>query len=147
MSMTLADRSDYFRGLLLLTRKDSVITNEEKAVLLRLGELLQFNREFCEHTIRNLLQNPYFDEKPPFFSNRECAEMFLLDGIKVAFADHNLHKKEYAWIQEIAVKNDISLEWLSDRLSEFLNETDFNRNNFEIERYSTQMTIALPVPV
>ena len=147
MPMTLTDRSDYFRGLLLLTRKDNVITNEEKAVLLRLGELLQFNREFCENTIRDLLQNPYFDEKPPLFSNRECAEMFLLDGIKLAFADHNLHKKEYAWMQEIATKNDISLEWLSTRLSGSLNEKDYDRNNFEIERYSTQMTIALPIPV
>lgn len=146
MHLTLADRSNYFKGLLLLIRKDNVITHEEEVMLLRLGEILQFNREFCENTIRDLLQNPHIDETPPLFSNRECAELFLLDGIKVAFADHNLHKKEYAWMQEIAAKNDISAKWLSACLSDFLNEKDFDRNNFEIERYSTQQPIALSVP-
>lgn len=34
MKMTLADRSNYFKGLLLLTRKDNIVTNEEKTMLL-----------------------------------------------------------------------------------------------------------------
>jgi len=123
MNMTIQDRSLYFKGLLLLTRKDNIIADEEKALLLRLGELLQFNREFCENTIRDILKNSHMNEEPPLFSNREFAEMFLLDGIKMAFADNNLHKKEFRWMQEIAEKNSISADWLSARLSDFLNDT------------------------
>ena len=147
MQMTLADRSNYFKGLLLLARKDDILANEEKAMLLRLGELLQFNREFCEQTIFNLLKNPHLDKTPPTFSNKECTELFLLDGIKVAFSDHNLHKKEYAWMQEIAKQNDISSEWLAARLADFLNgENGAQQNNFEIEDFVSQMTVALPLP-
>jgi len=147
MQMTLADRSNYFKGLLLLARKDKVLADEEKAMLLRLGELLQYNRDFCEQTIYNLLTNPHLDEIPPTFSNKECTELFLLDGIKIAFADHNLHKKEYTWMQEIAMQNDISSDWLTARLADFLNgENGTRQNNFEIENFVSQMTVALPLP-
>ena len=147
MQMTLADRSNYFKGLLLLARKDKVLADEEKAMLLRLGELLQYNRDFCEQTIYNLLTNPHLDEIPPTFSNKECTELFLLDGIKIAFADHNLHKKEYTWMQEIAMQNDISSDWLTARLADFLNgENGTRQNNFEIENFVSQRTVALPLP-
>lgn len=147
MQMTLADRSNYFKGLLLLARKDNIIADEEKAVLLRLGQILQFNREFCEQTIHYLLSNPHMDDSAPLFSNKECAELFLLDGIKVAFADHNLHQKEYAWMLEVAQQNGISSEWLADRLADFLNEVSENPNmTFEIEGFAAQMTVALPLP-
>ncbi len=145
MNMTLQDRSLYFKGLLLLTRKDNVIADEEKALLLRLGELLQFNREFCENTIRDLLNNSHLDEEPPLFSNKEFAEMFLLDGIKMAFADNNLHKKEYGWMQEIAERNSIPADWLSARLSDFLNETQTKKIPlFEIETFTGQQLTMLP---
>ncbi len=148
MNMTLQDRSLYFKGLLLLTRKDNIIANEEKALLLRLGELLQFNREFCENTIRDILKNPYMDEEPPLFSNREFAEMFLLDGIKMAFADNNLHKKEYGWMQEIAEKNNVSADWLSARLSDFLTDAPTGTNPpFEIETFTGQQLTLLPSAV
>lgn len=139
MNMTLQDRSLYFKGLLLLTRKDNFIADEEKALLLRLGELLDFNRAFCENTIRDVLDNPFIDEAPPLFSSKECAEMFLLDGIKMAFADHNLHKKEYEWMQEIAIQNTISEEWLAARLADFLNKDESGANQpFVIETFSNQ---------
>ncbi len=147
MQMTLADRSNYFKGLLLLARKDNIIADEEKEMLLRLGELLQFNREFCERTIFNLLNNPHLDETPPTFSNKKCAELFLIDAIKVAFADHDLHKKEYTWMQEIAIQNGISCDWLDARISDFLNEENkVQQNKFEIEGFVAQMTVALPLP-
>lgn len=148
MNMTLRDRSLYFTGLLLLTRKDNIIADEEKAILLRLGELLQFNHEFCENTIQNILKNPHMNEEPPLFSNREFAEMFLLDGIKMAFADHNLHKKEYDWMQEIAEKNSVSAKWLAARLSEFLRKHVTETNPpFEIETFTGQQLTVLSTTV
>ncbi len=148
MKMTLQDRSLYFKGLLLLTRKDNIITSEEKALLLRLGELLEFNRDFCENTIRDVLKNSYIDESPPLFSNRECAELFLLDGIKMAFADNNLHQKEYEWMVEIAAQNKISTKWLSDRLTDFLKNTENGQSLlFEIESFSVQPFAKLPESV
>lgn len=112
-----------------------------------MGELLQFNREFCETTIRDLLDNSHIDDNPPQFSNKECTEMFLLDGIKVAFADYNLHIKEYSWMQEIASQNGISYAWLSERLTEFLNsENNTDHKNFELEDFVSKMPLALSVP-
>ena len=145
MNMTLQDRSFYFKGLLLLTRKDHIIADEEKALLLHLGALLQFNRDFCENTIRDVLNNPHFDEKPPLFSNRECAEMFLQDGIKMAFADNNLHKDEFEWMREIALRNNISSDWLSARLADFLNDHKIGeRPVFKIETFTNQQITVLP---
>lgn len=145
MTMTLADRSHYYRGLLLLTRKDNIVTNEEKAILLRLGELLQFNREFCESTIRDLLNNPHFDESPPKFSSREVAEMFLMDGIRVAFADHNLHQAEFKWMQEIADLNEVDSNWLSQQLFAFLDDAS-EPGLFQLQQATPALPLTLPVP-
>lgn len=145
MKMTLEDRSLYFKGLLLLIKKDFIITPEEKEMLMRLGALLQFNADFCELTIKDLLHNKHIDDEPLIFSNKECANVFLMDSIKVAFADDNLHIKEYEWMQNIATANDISQEWLSIQLHIFLNSTDENeKNTFEIQKYSSRLAVTLP---
>lgn len=142
--MTLADRSHYYRGLLLLTRKDNIITDEEKALLLRLGELLQFNRDFCEETIGDLLINPHFDESPPKFSNKSVAKMFLLDGIRIAFADHNLHTAEFKWMQEIARINRINNDWLNQNVVSFL-EGHSQSQRFQLENATGHTQLTLPV--
>ena len=130
------DRSYYFKGMLLLVRKDEKICAEEKKLLMRIGKILRFNQRFCEQTINDLLQNEHITELPLEFSTKEWAEIFLKDAIKIAYSDHELHIKEYNWLQQIARTNKISDQWLLDQLSTFLNRHEPDEEiNFEIEKF------------
>jgi len=130
------DRSYYFKGMLLLVKKDEKISLEEKELLMRIGKILRFNQQFCEQTIKDLLHNEHITEFPLQFSNKEWAEIFLKDALKIAFSDHELHIKEYNWLQQIARTNMISDQWLLDQLSTFLNRHEPDKEiNFEIEKF------------
>ena len=130
------DRSYYFKGMLLLVRKDEKISGEERALLMRIGKILRFNQRFCEQTIDDLLRNEHITELPLQFSNKEWAEVFLKDAIKIAYSDHELHIKEYNWLQQIARTNNISDQWLLEQLSDFLNNHELNKEvRFEVQKF------------
>jgi len=129
------DRSYYFKGMLLLVRKDKKISNEEKELLMRIGKILRFNQRFCEQTISDLLENEHITELPLQFSTKEWAEFFLKDAIKIAYSDHEIHFEEYNWLQQIARANDIRDEWLVDQLSDFLSRHEPDEKvSFEVEK-------------
>jgi len=142
MSINLRDKSLYLQGMFILIGKDSVVSPEENEMVMHMGRLLQFSTEFCQETIQNLLQNEYIGQLRPVFSDVEFSKIFLKDAIKLAFADNQLHSKEYEWLKKVARRNKISDEWLSFQLSSFLNmpETD-EKKTLEIERlYNKQAT-------
>jgi len=142
MSINLRDKSLYLQGMFILIGKDSVVSPEENEMVMHMGRLLQFSTEFCQETIQNLLQNEYIGQITPVFSDVEFSKIFLKDAIKLAFADNQLHSKEYEWLKKVARRNKISDEWLSFQLSSFLNmpETD-EKKTLEIERlYNKQAT-------
>ena len=130
------DRSYYFKGMLLLVRKDEKISLEERELLMRIGKILRFNQRFCEQTINDLLHNEHITEFPLQFSDKVWAELFLKDAIKIAYSDHELHPGEYDWLLQIARTNDINDQWLLDQLSTFLNRHEPDEEiNFEIEKF------------
>lgn len=133
------DRSYYFKGMLLLVRKDEKISVEERKMLMKIGKILRFNQRFCEQTINDLLQNEHITDLPLQFSTKEWAEIFLKDGIKIAYSDHQLHVEEYNWLQQIARINKISDQWLSDQFSNFLtNHNPDEEISFEVEKIYIQ---------
>ncbi len=148
MSINLKDKSLYLQGMFILIGKDSVISPEENEMVMHIGKLLQFSTEFCQATIQNLLQNEYIGQLTPVFSDVEFSKIFLKDGIKLAFADNQLHSKEYEWLKEVARRNKISDEWLSFQLSSFLNmrETE-EKNTLEIEKFYNQQSNYKPVHI
>jgi hypothetical protein len=109
------DGSSYFRGLLLLIRKDGKISDAEAALMKRVGKSLGFEREFCENAINELLDNPHIVREPPEFSRREVAEKFVLDGITLAVSDGEAHAFEREWLRRTAEKNGLDREWFADR--------------------------------
>ncbi|MBN2423622.1 MAG: TerB family tellurite resistance protein [Calditrichaceae bacterium] len=136
MNMNLMDRSNYFKGLLLLSKKDNKITPEEKESLLHLGRLLEFSEEFCTETIDELLHNNHIKETPVEFSNEECAKLFLKDGLKISFVDHVIDKKEFDWLQQVADINGIDDEWLTSQLAHHIDiENHHKKLSFEIEKH------------
>ena len=107
MKITVMDASNYFKGLLLLIRKDRKITDLEIDLMKRIGKTLGFEKEFCENAIHEILDNPHITDEPPEFSTTELAAKFIKDGLVLALTDGELHPHEEQWLKSTAEKNGI----------------------------------------
>jgi hypothetical protein len=137
MKITIMDASNYFRGLLLLIRKDHKVTNTETELMKRIGKILGFEKEFCENAIHEILDNPHVTDEPPEFSTKELASKFLKDGFALALSDNELHPHEEQWLKLAAEKNGL------DSLS-FSRELDIarSRHGFPARLEVDDLTIA-----
>ena len=123
MNLNIKDASNYFKGLLLLIRKDRQITQPEIEVIKSVGTFLGFEKEFCDNAISEILKNTYIEDVPPVFSTKELAIKFLKDGVYLAFVDHEeIHPGEQQWLQSIAEKNGLDLEFLSQEIKNVRNK-------------------------
>lgn len=111
MEITIQDGSNYFKGLLILIRKDGKISSQEHALLLRVGTKLGFDKEFIEESISEILYNLHITKTPPAFTNRDLAEKFIKDGLIIAASDSEIHPEEENWLLKVARKNRIENEW------------------------------------
>lgn len=111
MDISILDGSDYFKGLLLLIRKDRKITASETALMKRIGKALGFEPQFCENAIHDILENKFIIDTPPVFSTKELASKFVKDGLAIAFSDRQVHPLEDEWLQSTAEKNGLDLNW------------------------------------
>ena len=112
MKLSHLDRSKYYRGLLVLVRKDHVVHRRERALLLQIGKLLDFDPRFCEAALDDLLKNPSITDEPVVFSSREIAECFITDALAVSGADDEIHPHELACLKSIALANGFADDWL-----------------------------------
>lgn len=116
MKITLLDRSNYFRGLLLLISKDRRVTDAERRLMKRIGKSLGFEREFCENAIDGILKNNYIDETTPKFSSKEITAKFIRDGLVIASCDGEIHSQKAAWLRLTAKKNKLNPRWYFQEL-------------------------------
>jgi hypothetical protein len=105
LKITLLDRSLYFKGLLLLIRKDAKVTGPEVQLMRRIGAILGFEAGFCDNAIGEILGNRHIVDQPPVFSTPEIARHFLMDGITVGWCDHDIPPSETAWLQAVEAAN------------------------------------------
>lgn len=112
MNISVLDGSNYFKGLLLLIRRDNKITRDEHSIMTRIGKTLGFEKKFIENSIKEILKNKHITSTPPVFSTRELAQKFLKDGLILAASDNDIHPHEQAWLFTVAGKNNIDEEWL-----------------------------------
>lgn len=117
--MTQQDKSNYFKGLLILIGKDKQISENEKKNINKLARILGFDEEFCNNAITELLENEYIIEDPPAFSDSNIAKAFIIDGIKIAFSDKELHIFELNWLQSVADKNTLDSNWCIQKYEEY----------------------------
>jgi hypothetical protein len=115
MTIDVLEGSNYFKGLLLLIRKDHRITDLEAARLKSIGKSLGLEARFCEESIRDILENPHISDTPPTFSSPELARSFLRDGLRLAAADNEIHTLEEAWLAAVAGANGVDEVWLDDQ--------------------------------
>jgi hypothetical protein len=131
MKLTLLDRSSYFKGLLLLIKRDNVINENEKSLMIKIGKTLGFDKSFTEGAVKELMENEFLTDDVPTFSDRFIAESFILDGLKVAFSDNNLSAEELEHLTKIANQNGIDKEWFMLIISKYIKHSDdLNTNEF-----------------
>ncbi|MBX7149990.1 hypothetical protein K1X84_00020 [bacterium] len=114
MHVSLSDRSLYFKGLLLLIRKDRFISDTERILMLRIGKALSFEKEFCETAVHNILQNEHITDTPPVFDDPLIAQYFIHDALTLACSDRTLHPQEEEWLKAVCLKNGLSESWFLD---------------------------------
>ena len=111
MNISVVDASNYFKGLLLLIRKDRKVTESEVELMKRIGKALGFEREFCEQAIHGILENEHVRDQPPKFFAKELAVKFIQDGLTLAFSDNEMHPSEEEWLRFVAELNGLDGQW------------------------------------
>lgn len=109
LTISVIDASNYLKGLMLLIRKDHRVTESERSLIMRIGKSLGFDREFCELTINEILDNKHIEDLPPKFSEKKLAEKFIKDGLAVIFSDNIIHPAEEEWLIAAAERNDMDI--------------------------------------
>ena len=137
MQIDFREKSRYFKGLLLLIKRDKVIDETERQLMQKVGKTLGFEREFIQSSIDNLLENKYIIDDIPKFSSKIIAESFMLDGLKLSFSDNDFSTEEIEYLTEVAEQNGLDTEWFSSLLKSYLSHFEtLNDNSFLfIENY------------
>lgn len=140
MTNSYLDKSNYLRGLLLLSGKNKSISPNEKNFLLKVGEVIGFDLKFIEGAIKEFFINEYIKTEPPIFSKSDYAKTFLKDAIKLAFVDNNFDRDEFEWIESVAKKNNISKDWIYDEITMYAKSSPFRKDEpLEIEKFFSPM--------
>lgn len=129
MKLTIFDRSAYFKGLLLLIKKDNVVSEGENKLMIKIGQTLGFDTSFIESAINELMENEFLTDDVPVFSDKSIAESFILDGLKVSFSDNDFSAEELEHLTSIATQNGIDKEWFMELIAKYLKHSDTLNNN------------------
>ncbi len=132
MELTLIDKSNYLKGLLIVAKKDNQLTEPEKKIIRNIALKLGFATDFYEDTLRDLLGNKYIIENPIKFSCRKVAESFVSDGLKLAFADEMISEKEIDWLKATAIENEIEVEWFNDKIKKHKESSGHPNSEFAL---------------
>ena len=146
MQIDFYEKSTYFKGLLLLIKKDKVIDESERKLMQKVGKILSFEKEFIQSSIDNLLENKYITDEIPKFTSKAIAESFLLDGLKLSFSDNDFSPEEIEYLTKIAKQNELDSEWFSSLLKSYLSHFEtLNDNSFLfIEKYLEEDMRVIP---
>jgi hypothetical protein len=141
MTINPLDRSNYFRGLLVLAGYEKNITENKKEILKKVANILGFNHHFIDKAIEDFFENDFIIEEPPVFSDFYFAETFIKDGIRISLSDKILKLDQIEWLSAIAAKNNLSRQWFFIELENFLeNYSSVCSKNFEIQKYLNHKT-------
>jgi hypothetical protein len=132
MKIPLIIRSHYYKGLLVISRRDRIIDARERELLIKIGEMLDFDKRFCETAIDDLLSNPHISRSPIIFPNDKVIDCFFRDALRLANVDGEIHPLEYRWLRKTAHANGKSDQWLNQVMQECRRDPIFP---LEIQKY------------
>lgn len=116
------EKSEYFRGLLVVMAADGDVHHLEKATIRRVIEPFGFSEEYIEECMADILKNTHVSHAAPLFRNRQHALNFLCDALLIAFADGEMHMAEQSWLTSAAEANGIASEWLDAQMAGALDQ-------------------------
>jgi hypothetical protein len=114
MKISLLDRSLYYKGLMLLIRKDRKVHDDEKKMMMHIGKTLGFAPKFCANTIEKIMDNNQIVDSPPLFSETDIALCFIRDGLRLSAVDGQIDKAETTWLESVAIHNGIHSLWYEE---------------------------------
>ena len=114
ITISLIDRSRYYKGLMLLIRKDHEIHAKERNMMMHIGNMLGFESQFCKNAIEEILDNKNIVDSPPHFTEPRIALSFIKDGLKLSAFDGSIHEAELDWLESVALINEISDLWIAE---------------------------------
>lgn len=117
MTIPLIDKSSYLRGLLVLAKKDNIVSESEKKIILDAGKRLGFSSDFCEEILFTILDNECICDEPVEFRNQTVAKSFISDGIKLSLSGKQITEEELDWLRKSAEVNKISHRWFDKQVS------------------------------
>ena len=133
MEIPARDKSSYLKGLLILAKRDNLLTESEEVIIKDIAQRLGFSTDFYEYTLQNLLQNEYLTEEPVKFSEKKLSYLFIIDGLKLVHSDNKLDDSQINWLRQTAKENNISMEWFDSKLEDFKKKSfQFPNPDFEI---------------
>lgn len=136
MKLSTLDKSNYFKGLLLLIKKDKRVSDNEREIMIKFGKTLGFDKDFYESAIESILFNEYVLDNPPVFSQPQIAESFIIDGLKVAYSDREAADSEINWLKTISDKNSLSSDWFNQQISKLQKSVEnIAIDKFEVTRF------------
>jgi len=112
--LTLLDKSNYLRGLLIVIKKDNRVAPQEKEMINGFCKQLGFDVTFCRNAVESLLENEYISDDPPKFSDPEIARYFIEDGFRVAASDNDIDPREILFLQNVALNNSLEKDWFEN---------------------------------
>lgn len=111
------EKSEYFRGLLVVMATDGDVHHLEKETIRRVVEPFGFSADYIEECMAGILKNMHVSHAAPVFRNQQHALSFLCDALSIAFADGEIHMAEQRWLSSAAEVNGIAAEWLDAQLA------------------------------
>ncbi len=136
MEVTIQDKSNYLKGLLITAKKDNQLTETEKKIIRGVAVKLGFATDFYEDSLKTLLANKYLLDDPIKFSNIKIAESFVQDALKLIFADKMFSDVEINWLRITAQANSISDEWFEEKLKKVKGTSHITLNANDFALYS-----------
>lgn len=135
MNISVKDKSNYLKGLLIIARKDNQLAENEKKIIRDIAVRLGFAPDFYEDVLKSLLANKYISEEPIHFAEKKVAESFLADGLKLAYSVAVLAENKIEWLKQVSITNDIEENWFNEKLEKYKSSPNLWVNT-EIALYS-----------
>jgi hypothetical protein len=131
MEISILDKSNYLRGLLIVAKKDNQLAEQEKKIIRHCAEKLGFARDFYEDTLKDLLANTYISEEPIIFSDKNIAESFITEGLNLAHSDNSIVGAEIDYLKSVAIINNLGEKWFEEKMKNLRN----SKFHFTLNQY------------
>ncbi len=131
--ISVKEKGEYLRGLLVLSRLDLTVSSEEKFMLIKISNLLGFDPQFGIQAVQEIEENIYINEKPPKFNSILIGNSFISDGLQLAYLDNNFHPNEIRWIRNSAKINGIENSFWLSKMEDLKNRNSIIPTNYKTE--------------